>query len=144
MPSASVDKTTGLAAEQESLRRKHEEISQAYKETSRKVLQLQELYDKVKRRAELGQIQRAASDAVDHTLQAAQLEPGYGGNMTAQGNLENNHTPAFGQSHRVNVSGMNNGAARNYHNMATEGNQWSRLGGSSHREFFAYFFPINN
>ncbi|KAF5239549.1 hypothetical protein FAUST_4870 [Fusarium austroamericanum] len=127
-------KMSGLAAEQESLRRKHEEISQAYKEKSRKVLQLQELYDKVKRRAELGQIQRAASDAVDHTLQAAQLEPGYGGNMTAQGNLENNHTPAFGQSHRVNVSGMNNGAARNYHNMATEGNQWSRLGGSSHRD----------
>ncbi|CAG1981067.1 unnamed protein product [Fusarium graminearum] len=127
-------KMSGLEAEQEGLRRKHEEISQAYKEKSRKVLQLQELYDKVKRRAELGQIQRAASDAVDHTLQVAQLEPGYGGNMTAQGNLENNHAPAFGQSHRVDVSGMNNGAVRNYHNMATEGNQWSRLGGSSHRD----------
>ncbi|KAM0499778.1 hypothetical protein ACHAP8_005386 [Fusarium lateritium] len=135
--STSVDKATGLAAEQESLRRKHEEISQAYKEKSRKVLQLQELYDKVKRRAELGQIQRAASDAVDHTLQAAQLDPGYSGNMTAQGNIENNRAPVFGQSHRVNVSGMNNGASRDYHNITTEGNQWSRLGGSSHREFLA-------
>ncbi|GKU03087.1 e3 ubiquitin-protein ligase ccnb1ip1 [Fusarium langsethiae] len=127
-------KMSSLVAEQESLRRKHEEISQAYKEKSRKVVQLQELYDKVKRRAELGQIRRAASDAVDHTLQAAQLDPGYSGNMTAQGNIENNPAPAFGQSHRVNVSGMNNGAARNYHNMATEGNQWSRLRGSSHRD----------
>ncbi|KAG8673415.1 hypothetical protein FPOAC2_06858 [Fusarium poae] len=127
-------KMSGLAAEQESLRRKHEEISQAYKEKSRKVLQLQELYDKVKRRAELGQIQRAASDAVDHTLQAAQLDPGYSGNMTAQNNLENNRAPAFGQSHRVNVSGMNNGAVRDYHDVTTEGNQWSRLGGSSHRD----------
>jgi E3 ubiquitin-protein ligase CCNP1IP1 len=135
MLSTSADKTAGLVAEQESLRRKQEEISQAYKEKSRKVLQLQELYDKVKRRAELGQIQRAASDAVDHTLQAAQLDPGYGGNMAAQSNVESNPAPAFGQSHRVDVSGMNNGAARNYHSVVTEGNQWSRLGGSSHRKF---------
>ncbi|KAG8361853.1 hypothetical protein FVEN_g518 [Fusarium venenatum] len=127
-------KMSGLVAEQESLRRKHEEVSQAYKEKSHKVLQLQELYDKVKRRAELGQIQRAASDAVDHTLQAAQLDPGYSGNMTAQGNIENNRAPVFGQSHRVSVSGMNNGASRDYHNMTTEGNQWSRLGGPSHRD----------
>ncbi|RGP66402.1 e3 ubiquitin- ligase ccnb1ip1 [Fusarium longipes] len=127
-------KMSSLMAEQESLRRKHEEVSQAFKEKSRKVLQLQELYDKVKRRAELGQIQRAASDAVDHTLQAAQLDPGYSGHMTAQNNVKGNSAPAFRQSHRVDVSGINSGAARNYHNMTTEGNQWSRLGGSSHRD----------
>lgn len=124
-------------AEQESLRRKHEEISQAYKEKSRKVLQLQELYDKVKRRAELGHIQRAASDAVDHTLQATQLDQGYSANMTAHNNVENNSAPTFGQSHRIDVSGMNNEAARSYPNVTREGNQWPRLGGLSQRGFFA-------
>ncbi|KAI1070851.1 hypothetical protein LB507_007044 [Fusarium sp. FIESC RH6] len=126
--------STGLAAEQESLRRKHEEVSQAYKEKSRKVLQLQELYDKVKRRAELGQIQKAASDAVDHTLQATQLDQGYAGNMTAPNNVENNHTLAFGQNHRIDISGMNTAAARNYPSVGREGTQWSRLGGSVHRD----------
>uniref|UniRef100_A0A0D2Y502 RING-type domain-containing protein n=1 Tax=Fusarium oxysporum (strain Fo5176) TaxID=660025 RepID=A0A0D2Y502_FUSOF len=64
-------------AEQDALRRKNGEISRAYKDKSRKVLQLQELYDKVKRKAELGQIQRAASDAVDSTLQTTQIDSGY-------------------------------------------------------------------
>lgn len=128
--------TAGLAAEQESLRRKHEEVSQAYKEKSRKVLQLQELYDKVKRRAELGQIQKAASDAVDHTLQVTQLDQGYVGNMTAPSNVENNPALAFGQNHRIDISGMNAAAARSYPNVEREGIQWSRLGGSIRRECY--------
>lgn len=53
----------------ESLRRKNEELTQAYKEKNRKLLQTQELYDKLKRKAMLGHIQDAASDAVDTTLQ---------------------------------------------------------------------------
>ncbi|CAG7562448.1 unnamed protein product [Fusarium equiseti] len=127
-------KMSSLAAEQESLRRKHEEVSQAYKEKSRKVLQLQELYDKVKRRAELGQIQKAASDAVDHTLQVTQLDQGYAGNMTVPSNVENNPALAFGQNHRIDISGMNTAAARSYPNVARKGTQWSRLGGSIHRD----------
>jgi E3 ubiquitin-protein ligase CCNP1IP1 len=57
-----------MVSEQEALRRKNEELAQAYKDKSRKLLQTQELYDKAKRKAELGFIQRAASDAVDSTL----------------------------------------------------------------------------
>lgn len=53
----------------DSLRRKNEELTQAYKEKNRKLLQTQELYDKLKRKAMLGHIQDAASDAVDTTLQ---------------------------------------------------------------------------
>ncbi len=34
-------------------------------------MQTQELYDKLKRRAMLGQVQNAASDAVDYTIQAS-------------------------------------------------------------------------
>lgn len=53
----------------DSLSRKNEELAQAYKEKNRKLLQTQELYDKLKRKAMLGHIQDAASDAVDTTLQ---------------------------------------------------------------------------
>lgn len=53
----------------DSLRRKNEELAQAYKDKNRKLLQTQELYDKLKRKAMLGHIQDAASDAVDTTLQ---------------------------------------------------------------------------
>lgn len=44
---------------------------QTCKDKSRRLLQTQELYDRVKRKAELGQIQRAASDAVDSSLLVA-------------------------------------------------------------------------
>ncbi|KAJ4418992.1 hypothetical protein N0V82_005217 [Gnomoniopsis sp. IMI 355080] len=57
-----------MALDQETLRRKHEELSTAYKEKNRKLLQMQELYDKLKRKAMLGHIQDVASDAVDTTL----------------------------------------------------------------------------
>jgi E3 ubiquitin-protein ligase CCNP1IP1 len=60
-----------MQVDQDGLRRKNEEIMQAYREKSRKYLQTQELYDKLKRRAMLGQVQIAASDAVDHTIQAS-------------------------------------------------------------------------
>ncbi|KAF4971178.1 hypothetical protein FSARC_1900 [Fusarium sarcochroum] len=121
-------KLSSLAAEQDALRRKNDELSQAYKEKSRKVLQLQELYDKVKRKAELGQIQRAASDAVDSSLQATQLDQGYGGSMPTQTLSESNAGPAFNQSHRIDISGMNTSLPRNYPNVTREGSHWPRLG----------------
>ncbi|KAF5531902.1 e3 ubiquitin ligase CCNB1IP1 [Fusarium napiforme] len=127
-------KLSSLAAEQDALRRKNDEISRAYKDKSRKVLQLQELYDKVKRKAELGQIQRAASDAVDSTLQTNQMDSGYEVNLPTQIHAEIVPPPAFSQSHRIDISGMNTGLSRNYTNMTREGNHWPRLGGSSHRE----------
>lgn len=67
--------------DQDSLHRKNEELTQAYKEKNRKLLQTQELYDKIKRKAMLGQIQDAAEDAIDSTLHGsptnrAQFETG--------------------------------------------------------------------
>ena len=53
------------------MRRKNEELVQAYREKNRKLLQTQELYDKVKRKADMGNIQRAACDAVDSSLNYA-------------------------------------------------------------------------
>lgn len=69
-----------MALDQETLRRKNEELSIAYKEKNRKLLQIQELYDKLKRKAMLGHIQDAASDAVDTTL--------HGGTATAAHSLD--------------------------------------------------------
>ncbi|XXG95027.1 hypothetical protein Hte_001287 [Hypoxylon texense] len=54
--------------DQDNLRRKNDELTQAYKEKNRKYLQIQELYDKLKRKAMLGQMQNAAEDAADSTL----------------------------------------------------------------------------
>ncbi|KAK8052169.1 cyclin [Apiospora rasikravindrae] len=51
--------------EQKALHEKNAELAQAYKDKNRKLLQVQELYDKLKRKAMLGQIQDAAEDAVD-------------------------------------------------------------------------------
>lgn len=59
--------------------RKNEELAQAYKEKNRRLLQTQELHDKLKRKAMLGQMQDAASEAVDSTIQAAATAgPGIG------------------------------------------------------------------
>ncbi|KAI0897082.1 hypothetical protein F4806DRAFT_495591 [Annulohypoxylon nitens] len=58
----------GMRMDQDSLHRKNEELTQAYKDKNRKLLQTQELYDKLKRKAMLGQIQDAAEDAIDSTL----------------------------------------------------------------------------
>jgi len=60
-----------MLADQDNLRRKNEELAQAFRGKSRKHSQTQELYDKLKRRVMLGQVQNAASDAVDHTINAS-------------------------------------------------------------------------
>lgn len=65
------NKMSNMAMDQESLRQKNEELIQAFRDKNRKLLQTQELYDKLKRRDMLGQVQNAASDAVDHTIQAS-------------------------------------------------------------------------
>ena len=60
-----------MQVDQDSLRRKNEEIIQALREKTRKHLQTQELYDKLKCKGQMGQIQEAAMDAADHTIQAS-------------------------------------------------------------------------
>lgn len=75
-----------MALDQEALAKKNEELSLAYKEKNRKLLQTQELYDKLKRKAMLGHIQDAALDAVDNTLHAGRamrLQPVEHGDNTS-------------------------------------------------------------
>ncbi|KAI1734773.1 hypothetical protein F4680DRAFT_453651 [Xylaria scruposa] len=64
------NKLDNAEIERDELRKKYEELLQTCKEKNRKLLQTQELYDKLKRKAMLGQVQDAAEDAVESTLQA--------------------------------------------------------------------------
>ncbi|KAI1425373.1 hypothetical protein F5Y12DRAFT_784650 [Xylaria sp. FL1777] len=63
------NKLNSAEADRDELRKKYEELLQTCKEKNRKLLQTQELYDKLKRRAMLGQVQDAAEDAVESSLQ---------------------------------------------------------------------------
>ncbi len=60
-----------MRLDHDELRKKYDELTQVFKDKNRKLLQTQELYDKLKRKAMLGQMQGAAEDAVDSTLNAA-------------------------------------------------------------------------
>ena len=63
----------GLQVDQDSLRRKNEELSHALRDKSHKLMKTQELYDKLKRRALLDQVQDAAHDAVDDSIHASSV-----------------------------------------------------------------------
>jgi E3 ubiquitin-protein ligase CCNP1IP1 len=65
-----------MKLDQDELRKKHDDLAQAYREKNKKLLQTQELYDKLKRKAMLGQIQDAAEDAVDSTLHSVPIGGG--------------------------------------------------------------------
>jgi len=60
-----------MKVDQDSLRRKNEELAKALREKDRRHSQTQELYDKLRRRAGMGQVQEAALDAVNDTIQAS-------------------------------------------------------------------------
>ncbi|EPE28458.1 hypothetical protein GLAREA_09579 [Glarea lozoyensis ATCC 20868] len=62
---------SNLQIQNDSLKLKNEELNNSYKEKSRKHMQTQEMFDKMKRRSMLGQVQDAASDAVENTIQAS-------------------------------------------------------------------------
>ncbi|KAK1850532.1 E3 ubiquitin-protein ligase CCNB1IP1 [Colletotrichum chrysophilum] len=70
------------------LRRKYEELGKLYKDKCRRLNQVQDLYDKVKQRVEMGQVEAAASDAVDFQL----LGPGPN---TTQGLCEHQQEPTY-------------------------------------------------
>ncbi|KAG9229357.1 cyclin B1 interacting protein-like protein 1 [Amylocarpus encephaloides] len=65
------NQVSNLHVEKDALRRKNEELSLAFREKSRKYLQTQEMFDKMKRRSMLGHVQGAAADAVEESIQAS-------------------------------------------------------------------------
>jgi E3 ubiquitin-protein ligase CCNP1IP1 len=124
-----------LAADQDALRRKNMEIAQAHREKSRKLLQTQELYDKVRRRAEIGHIQQAASDAVDSSLSMApQINHGFGG-ATDRDSGEGPMMSSFGQNHRIDMATMNAGVPRSHNAFSREDGRWPRTGSNFHGQY---------
>lgn len=59
-----------MTASRDALQQKNSELAGAYQDKSRKLFQTQELYNKVKKRAELSQIEQAAFDAVDNSTRS--------------------------------------------------------------------------
>jgi E3 ubiquitin-protein ligase CCNP1IP1 len=59
-----------VTASRDALQQKNNELAGAYQDKSRKLFQTQELYNKVKKRAELSQIEQAAFDAVDSSTRS--------------------------------------------------------------------------
>lgn len=124
-----------MQIEQDSSRRKNEELVQALREKSRKHLQTQELYDKLKRRAMLGQVQNAASDAVDHNIQASVTANRYVDRLDEQ----NHHPPPPHFTNQQSMSLQNSGPPDDGRNMgppsfragSSGGNDWA---GYSSRE----------
>lgn len=106
------NKVASMALDQDNLRRKYDELAQAYKDKNRKLLQAQELYDKLKRKAMLGQIQDAASDAVDTTLQGgpgASMGAHTADRFDTQGGYEQQFGTPMRPSHhpeRLDLSGI--------------------------------------
>ncbi|KAI1499405.1 hypothetical protein F5X99DRAFT_430784 [Biscogniauxia marginata] len=105
------NKLASMKVDQDTLQKKNDELAHAYKEKNRKLLQTQELYDKLKRKAMLGQIQDAAKDAVDSTLQnsimtASGLGDGLRENagFEGHGNIYGQHRPALYDQQRVTAA----------------------------------------
>jgi E3 ubiquitin-protein ligase CCNP1IP1 len=115
-------------SEQEALRRKNDELAQAYKDKSRKLLQTQELYDKAKRKSEIGMLQRAASDAVDSTLSGAHLHNRREEGSPVVQNDSLHSMPPPSSSSRVDNAGMNTGIQRTSVRPSGDGPSWGRLG----------------
>lgn len=115
-------------AEHDAMRRKNEELAAKYNDKNRKLLQTQELYDRVKRQAERGDMQRAAADTVDSTLHASQAHPStLEDTWNSREWNERYQPPPFGQTPRHHVtSTMNTGASRANPSFAGIEGRWAR------------------
>ena len=58
-----------LSVDQKSIQQRYDELATVYKDKSRKHAQTQQLYDMLKKKVLMKQVETAASDSVTHTLQ---------------------------------------------------------------------------
>jgi E3 ubiquitin-protein ligase CCNP1IP1 len=118
-----------MLTEHETMRRKYDELAHMHAEKAKKLLRVQEQYDKAKRKAELGHIQRAASDAVDLTVKQVNQQAL---NSAEQRDIENErpHIPPslFQNSRFDTASGMNTGQARAHLTRIVNESRWPRPG----------------
>ncbi|PMD30578.1 hypothetical protein L207DRAFT_473535 [Hyaloscypha variabilis F] len=131
------NKMSSMQFDQDGLRRKNEELVQAIREKSRKQLQTQELYDKLKRRAMLGEVQNAALDAVDHNIQASVVANRFVDRVDSQNQPHRPPPPPLFSNHQTNgmqhaglVAG--NGLSGGAHSGSNEQGEDTWAGFSSH------------
>ncbi|KAK6214006.1 hypothetical protein LQW54_004780 [Pestalotiopsis sp. IQ-011] len=129
---------SSLDLDQQALRRKNEELALALKEKNKKLMQTQELYDKLKRRAMMGQMQHAAENAVDSDLQSFDIRENVGQRLSrgADGPIHGLHEdmgPAFAQSRNTRISHENGGTAdptRPFTHREARPQAWDQTGGA--------------
>lgn len=110
------------------MRRKNEELAAKYNDKNRKLLQTQELYDRVKRQAERGDMQRAAADTVESTVHASHLfSSDLEDSWHSRESNDRYQPPAFSQTNGHNAMGvMNTGASRVNAGYAGIEGRWAR------------------
>ncbi|KAJ8129626.1 hypothetical protein O1611_g4007 [Lasiodiplodia mahajangana] len=124
------NKLKSAELDRDELRKKYEELLQTCKEKNKKLLQTQELYDKLKRKAMLGQVQDAAEDAVESTLQVPSI--GNNGLESQQFSYFQPHDTLYGQpassiqEKQRDIGGYSHAQA----NIPTHVNSWPRTFGA--------------
>lgn len=103
------------------MRRRFDDLAKAYKEKSRLLSEAQERYDRIKRKAELGQMQAAANSEIDAQLGVSSLGVVSPQRMLGQGFYEQQASTGINSTRQ--------------HTFATHGSP----GGSSHQRGYAMF-----
>lgn len=89
---------------QNELQKKNHELAEALREKTRKHGQMQELYNKLKRRTLYSRVQSAASDAVDHSLQGnIGMGDGLPDHLNVLQNEHRSRAPPSPQRHHVSA-----------------------------------------
>lgn len=85
------------------LQKKNHELAEALREKTKKHSQMQELYNKLKRRMLYSRVQSAASDALDHSMQGnIGIGDGLPDNLSVLQNEHRSRAPPSPQRHHVN------------------------------------------
>lgn len=117
------------------LQKKNVELAEALRDKSRKLYQTQELYNQVKRKAELGQIERAAYDAVDNSIRSAP-QPALNGQEPHgfHSNFHDINEPVYSLSHgpRFDTAGFTTGPSGSNLQRNEREDPWARNRTPSH------------
>ncbi|KAF7537043.1 hypothetical protein G7054_g4051 [Neopestalotiopsis clavispora] len=141
------NKVSSMDLDQQALRRKNEELAVALKEKNKKLMQTQELYDKLKRRAMMGQMQHAAENAVDSNLPSLDVREGDGQGISPRneaavlGLHEAGMGPSFPEFHHVRISNENDGGvdhARSFNHRRTGLYPWDQVAGGSGGKYIVF------
>lgn len=129
----------GCKIEAEENRKKHEDLIRAYNEKNRKLTQVQELYNNAKRASERGQLQQAASEALDNTVREADVlavSQGFDKNSSIRDLGSLPPVPLFGVAHRgdTHSASMNTGPLRMGPMQTNNNSRWARQDDIGYRE----------